>query len=157
MCGIGGRLQDRETRHIKNTMVKNPAQAENISITEIIYSCIDWGIQNVLFALDSNILRGIPCESHIMITTAILNDLLQSNLSRDPPPILRSANQRLHKLVFVTSGRTTTPTRKTCTEVISMDCLALGLIETLPSDKKAWICRIKSAARLDPPPILWSD
>ena len=39
----------------------------------------------------------------------------------------------------------------TSTEVIGMDCLALGLTETLPSDMKAWSGRLKSDVRLDPP------
>ena len=41
--------------------------------------------------------------------------------------------------------------KKTWTEVIDMDCLALGLAETQPSERKAWSGRLRSAVRLDPP------
>ena len=34
--------------------------------------------------------------------------------------------------------------------VIGMDCPELGLIETHPSDRKAWSGRIKSAVKLHP-------
>ena len=41
--------------------------------------------------------------------------------------------------------------KKTWTEVIDMDCLALGLAETHPSDWRVWIGRLRGDVRLDPP------
>ena len=38
--------------------------------------------------------------------------------------------------------------KKTCTQKIDKDCLALGLTETQPSDRKAWSGRLTSAVRL---------
>ena len=51
----------------------------------------------------------------------------------------------------LTGGRGPGHPKKTWTEVINMDCLALGLTETHLSDRKAWSVRLRPAVRLDPP------
>ena len=48
-------------------------------------------------------------------------------------------------------GRGRSRPKKTWTEEIHLDCIALGLIETLPSDRKTWSGTIKTAVRLAPP------
>ena len=46
--------------------------------------------------------------------------------------------------------------KKTWTEAIDMDCLARGLNETHFSDRNVCSGRLRSAVRVDPPPILWT-
>ena len=55
--------------------------------------------------------------------------------------------QKLNPTGSLDCGRS----KKTWTEVIIMDRLVLGLIETHLSDRKAWSDGLKNAVRLDPP------
>ena len=61
--------------------MKNHALTVNIFITyeEISYSCEDRGIQKYLEVPTFQHTKGIPCESHFIITAAILVLLLRSD------------------------------------------------------------------------------